>query len=86
MVIGGAAIDLAMGLTPYEWLINNYAMSIGSGRMLAIGGVSHSTYLFIDCGGSGIWRVCLYTRPGGCTPNAGSAPLEHQAFLLRQDM
>jgi hypothetical protein len=277
VVIGGAAIDIAMGLTPYEWIINNYAMNIGRGRMRAIGGVSHTTYLFdimrywgfagpfilllsllagkayrpllvaalvnilvhqlighkewrylwfsmqimlilaaigsvnfaamtifgkrlarptagavtaglvlmwgtvslmlasndafrfewrksepsrlaalagrdprvcgiagnrhqnveygyafvhrpipvymlapedppsmahpgatagafnailansqfgapdgfpnkVDCGGDSIWRVCLYTRPGGCTPNAASAPLEHQAMLLRQDM
>jgi hypothetical protein len=277
VVFGGAAIDIAMGLAPYEWILNNYAMNIGSGRMLAIGGVSHSTYLFdimrywgfaapvilllsllagkvyrpllvaalvniivhqlighkewrylwfsmqillvlaaigsvnfaamtlfgkrlarpktgavtatlvlmwgagslalansdafrfgwrksepsrlaalagrdprvcgiagnrfqnvefgyayvhrpvpvflllpeqspsmahpgaaasafnaiiantafglpegfptkVDCGGSGIWRVCLYTRPGGCMPNAASAPLEHQAMLLKQDM
>jgi hypothetical protein len=277
VVIGGAAIDIAMGLTPYEWILNNYAMNISSGRMLKIGGVSHTTYLLdimrywgfaapvilmlslfagkayrpllvaalvnilvhqlighkewrylwfsmqillilaaigsvnfagmtlfgkrlarptasavtaglallwgavsltlassdafrfgwrksepsrlaalagrdkrvcgiagnryqnveyghafvhrpipvylllpdelpsmahpgaaagafnaiiantafgepegfpdkVDCGGSGIWRVCLYTRPGGCVPNAASAPLEHQAMLLKQDM
>ena len=40
----------------------------------------------VECSGSGIWRVCLYTRPGGCTPNAAAAPFEHQAILLRQDM
>ena len=45
VVIGGAAIDIAMGLAPYEWIINNYAMNIGGGRMRAIGGVSHTTYL-----------------------------------------
>lgn len=44
--IGGAAIDIVMGLTPYEWILNNYAMNIGSGRMRAIGGVSHTTYIF----------------------------------------
>jgi len=44
VVIGGAAIDLAMGLAPYQWIFNNYAMNIGAGRMRAIGGVSHSTY------------------------------------------
>ncbi len=44
VVLGGAAIDLAMGLAPFEWIANNYAMNIGAGRMRAIGGVSHSTY------------------------------------------
>lgn len=44
VVILGAAVDLAMGLAPYEWVLNNYAMNIGAGRMRAIGGVAHSTY------------------------------------------
>lgn len=40
----------------------------------------------IGCGGFGIENVCLYTRPGGCTPNATSAAIEHQALLLKSDM
>ena len=44
VVIGGAAIDAAMAMTPYAWIFNNYAMNIGQDRMRAIGGVSHATY------------------------------------------
>ena len=42
----GAGIDVAMGLTPYEWILTNYRMNIGEGRMREIGGISHSHYLF----------------------------------------
>ncbi len=45
VVAGGAAIDLAMGLTPYEWIFNNYRMNISHDRMRKIGGVSHWTYI-----------------------------------------
>ena len=41
----GAGIDMAMGLTPYEWILTNYRMNIGEGRMREIGGVSTSHYL-----------------------------------------
>ena len=44
VVIGGGALDLAMGLNPYEWVWTNYRMNIAEGRMKEIGGVSHSTY------------------------------------------
>ena len=44
VVTGGAAIDLAMGLAPYEWIFNNYASNIGAGRMREIGHISHTTY------------------------------------------
>ena len=44
VVIGGGGLDLAMGLTPYEWIWTNYRMNIVEGRMKEIGGVSHSTY------------------------------------------
>jgi hypothetical protein len=40
----GTAIDLAMGLTPYEWILTNYRMNIGEGRMREIGGISHVHY------------------------------------------
>ena len=45
VVLFGAAIDMAMGLTPYEWIANNYRMNIVNERMRKIGGVSYSTYL-----------------------------------------
>ena len=45
VVIAGGAIDVAMGLTPYEWIVNNYRMNIAQGRMREIGGVSHTAYL-----------------------------------------
>ena len=44
VVIGGGLLDIAMGLTPYEWIWTNYRMNIGEGRMKEIGGVSHWTY------------------------------------------
>ncbi|MGI8931425.1 MAG: hypothetical protein ACR2FK_03465, partial [Sphingomicrobium sp.] len=44
VVIGGGMLDIAMGLTPYEWILTNYRMNIGEGRMKEIGGVSHTTY------------------------------------------
>lgn len=43
--LGGAAIDGAMGLIPYEWIVHNYQMNIAGERMRKIGGVSHWTYL-----------------------------------------
>ena len=45
VVIGGAAIDLAMGLAPYQWILTNYEMNIAQDRMRKIGGVSHDHYL-----------------------------------------
>lgn len=44
VVIGGGAIDVAMGLSPYQWIITNYQQNILEGRMKRIGGVSHWTY------------------------------------------
>lgn len=44
VVIGGAAIDIAMGLSPYQWIVTNYQQNIIEGRMKRIGGVSHWTY------------------------------------------
>jgi len=46
VVLGGGAIDLAMGLSPYEWIVTNYQMNIAQDRMRKIGGVSHTQYLF----------------------------------------
>ena len=44
VVIGGGLLDIAMGLTPYEWIWTNYRMNIAEGKMREIGGVSHVTY------------------------------------------
>ena len=38
VVIAGGLIDLAMGLTPYEWIANNYRLNIAEGKMRAIAG------------------------------------------------
>lgn len=38
VVIAGGAIDLAMGLAPYEWITNNYRLNIAEGKMRAIAG------------------------------------------------
>lgn len=40
----------------------------------------------IGCGGHGVDRVCLYLRPGTCTPNPASEKLEHQRLLLKANM
>lgn len=44
VAIGGGAIDVAMGLAPYQWIWTNYRMNIAEGRMKEIGGISPSTY------------------------------------------
>ncbi|HXG99358.1 MAG TPA: hypothetical protein VNI79_02955 [Sphingomicrobium sp.] len=46
VVAGGAAIDWAMGLSPYQWIAENYVQNIDAGRMRRIGGVAHWTYFF----------------------------------------
>ncbi len=38
VVVAGGLIDLAMGLTPYEWVYNNYRTNIAEGKMQAIAG------------------------------------------------
>ena len=38
VVLAGGLIDLAMGLTPYEWVVNNYRLNIAEGKMQAIAG------------------------------------------------
>ena len=38
VVVAGGLIDLAMGLTPYEWIANNYRLNIAEGKMRAIAG------------------------------------------------
>ena len=60
VVLLGAAIDLAMGLTPYEWILTNYRMNIGEGRMREIGGISHSHYLFATVH---FWKWALLVIP-----------------------
>ena len=47
VVIGGALIDVAMGLRPYEWIYTNYRINIAEGKMQKIAGDGHPmTYLF----------------------------------------
>lgn len=38
VILAGGLIDLAMGLTPYEWIYNNYRLNIAEGKMQAIAG------------------------------------------------
>jgi hypothetical protein len=38
VVLGGALIDLAMGLRPYEWIYTNYRINIAEGKMQKIAG------------------------------------------------
>lgn len=45
IAIAGGLLDVAMGLKPYEWIINNYQANIAQGRMKEIGGVDHFYYL-----------------------------------------
>ena len=39
VVVAGSLIDLAMGLTPYEWIYTNYRLNIAEGKMQQIAGV-----------------------------------------------
>ncbi len=41
VVVGGALIDLAMGLWPYEWIYTNYRINIAEGKMQKIAGLGH---------------------------------------------
>lgn len=41
VVIGGALIDIAMGLLPYEWIYTNYRINIAEGKMREIAGLGH---------------------------------------------
>lgn len=45
VVVGGGLLDLAMGLRPYEWILNNYNANIAQGRMKEIGGVETWYYV-----------------------------------------
>jgi phosphatidylinositol glycan class B len=45
VVIAGGLLDLAMGLQPYEWILNNYQANIAQGRMKEIGGHDNWYYL-----------------------------------------
>ena len=45
VVAGGGLLDLAMGLRPYEWILNNYHANIAQGRMKEIGGVETWYYV-----------------------------------------
>lgn len=46
VVLGGALIDIAMGLRPYEWIYTNYRINIAEGKMQQIAGQGHPlTYL-----------------------------------------
>jgi phosphatidylinositol glycan class B len=46
VIAGGGLIDLAMGLRPYEWIINNYNANIAQGRMKEIGG--HDSWYYVQ--------------------------------------
>ncbi len=46
VVLGGALIDVAMGLQPYQWIFTNYRINIAEGKMQQIAGEGHPlTYL-----------------------------------------
>jgi phosphatidylinositol glycan class B len=45
VIVVGGLLDIAMGLRPYEWILNNYNANIAQGRMKEIGGVQTWYYL-----------------------------------------
>ncbi|MEO6247471.1 MAG: hypothetical protein ABIO85_02655 [Sphingomicrobium sp.] len=45
-IAGGGLIDLAMGQLPYQWLVANFRMNIGQGRMSGFGAASPFYYLY----------------------------------------
>ncbi|MEO7786345.1 MAG: hypothetical protein ABIR77_00765 [Sphingomicrobium sp.] len=46
VVIGGGLVDLAMHQMPYQWLLTNFRMNIGQGRMSGYGEASPFYYLY----------------------------------------
>ena len=61
VVVAGGLIDVAMGLTPYEWVINNYRTNIAEGKMQAIAGegqpLRYMLYLIES------WQLALLVIP-----------------------
>lgn len=57
VVIGGAAIDLAMGLAPYQWIWTNLRLNVAEARMLEHGGLSQWTYV------NEVWRHLKFAAP-----------------------
>lgn len=75
VVIGGAAIDIAMGLSPYQWIVTNYQQNIVEGRMKRIGGVSHWTYAQAVIA---YWKWALFI----IVPLAALAWRENRALMI----
>jgi hypothetical protein len=61
VVIGGAAIDLAMGLWPYEWIYTNYRINIAEGKMQKIAGAGNPlmylAFVFLS------WNLAFFAIP-----------------------
>ncbi|MCY7338339.1 MAG: hypothetical protein LH465_00025, partial [Sphingomonas bacterium] len=57
VLIGGAAIDLAMGLVPYQWVWTNLRLNVAEARMLEHGGLSIWTYVHEA------WRHLKFAAP-----------------------
>ena len=61
VVVGGALIDLAMGLWPYEWIYTNYRLNIAEGKMQKIAGLGDPrTYLALLYKS---WKLAFFVIP-----------------------
>ena len=61
VVIGGAVIDLAMGLWPYEWIYTNYRINIAEGKMQKIAGEGHPLMFLAQVYQS--WKIAFLALP-----------------------
>ncbi len=57
VVAGGAAIDLAMGMAPYQWMWTNFRLNVIDARMLEHGGLS--SWLYVHA----FWRHARFAAP-----------------------
>ena len=57
VVAAGGMIDLAMGLTPYEWIYTNYRLNIAEGKMQAIAGAGQPERYLLYLIGSWQWAL-----------------------------
>ena len=85
-IVAGGVVHVTMGALGIMAVLRLFPAAFNAVLANSAFGAPDGFPTVVECSGSGIWRVCLYTRPGGCTPNAAAAPFEHQAILLRQDM
>lgn len=61
VVVGGAIIDIVMGLRPYEWIYTNYRINIAEGKMQKIAGQGHPLMYLAQLYAS--WKLAFLLLP-----------------------